>query len=247
MALLQRLPHGVPCASFSESEEDCLLHRTAADSACHWCCGHSCALDKPGTRCESWAGLLDSSSYYGRSRNGLGHDSCTISSTPSSTSASLLQTSAGGSGSPLLPEGDAEEGGEKTSSSGDGKLHPASSCGTFREEATCIAHHEQSVPCHWCCGNLCHQGSADKCASLEKLLLYSSASEEMTGRSRDDEAEANPGGGGPGTITGSSWGATLRSKNGLEYDTCSATGAHALVLTSIQSIPRTSDINIPMT
>ncbi|CAD7972777.1 unnamed protein product [Amoebophrya sp. A25] len=179
ISLLQRLQQGSPCEML-ESEDQCLRHRTAADSPCHWCCGHACSADK-GSKCESWAALMDSSGYYGRSHNGLGHNSCAAGAISSSGTA-LLETP---------------------------------NCEQFLEEGDCTSHAEagSNHPCHWCCGDNCRQGSSAKCTSLGSLLASND---------KPNDVEMP----------------TTRHKNGLQFDTCSVTGAHALVLTSIQAIPR---------
>ncbi|CAD7944818.1 unnamed protein product [Amoebophrya sp. A120] len=200
MSLLQRLEHGSPCDAFT-TEDACTGHRTAADSACHWCCGHTCSLDKPGTLCDSWAGLLDSSGYYGRSKNGLGHDSCDLSK-------AIDRSSGGGPQAAVLDTAAPNAAGGRLRSAPQGLvlLQHAPTCEQFQAEHDCLAHHEKNTPCHWCCDALCYQNGA-KCASLEKLL----------------DSSLEP---------------ALKSKNAYNYDTCNASGAHALVLTSIQQIPR---------
>ena len=40
---------------------------------CHWCCGVKCTTD--GNRCEVQS-FLTAHDYVGKSRNGIGHDTC---------------------------------------------------------------------------------------------------------------------------------------------------------------------------
>ena len=76
------------CLASADGRSEPLSGITLYKSPCHWCCGASCTDDN--NKCEPYSWLLKEDSYAGKSRNGVGYDSCPSASACACTSILFL-------------------------------------------------------------------------------------------------------------------------------------------------------------
>jgi len=122
------------------TEADCIaatdgrLNRTFTGSPCHWCCGASCT--SPHTsKCEPREWLLRQPSFSGRSKNGLGHDTCKVE-----RRNAPLQASG--------PEGCSS-------------FRSEEACLAGRDAN--LAANSSGAACAWCCGRSCLTNGSSMC------------------------------------------------------------------------------------